>query len=300
MKALVTGACGFIGSTMVDRLVADGHDVVGIDNESSIAHDQFYYNPKASYVEKKYSDITTTDPWESLGNEKFDCVFHMAAECRIQQCIENPKLCVTTNILGTINALEYASRTASKKFVLSSTSAIYAGHDYLVDENATPTCLNPYASSKLSAEVFCKQYSATTDLDTVIFRYFNVYGERQPVRGSYAPVIGVFQRQLGEGVAFTIVGDGKQSRDFVHVKDVVDANIKAAQNQKKCGGEIYNIGTGVGYTVGYVATLISPSNPLQYVPARLGEARVTLCDNKKAVDYFGWRPTIVLSDWLSS
>ena len=302
MRALVTGAAGFIGSNLVDHLIDLGWDVVGIDNESSLAHDQFYYNPKASYVPKEEADISTEKPWKALANEKFDYVFHMGAECRIQQCIENPALCISTNVLGTVRTLEYAAKVGAKRLVFSSTSSIYAGCDYMADENEEPICINPYASTKMAGEVFCKQYSMTTELDTVILRYFNVYGKRQPVRGSYAPVIGVFQRQLAEKTAFTIVGDGEQRRDFVHVKDVCTANVLAATTEefaKRCNAEVFNIGTGKNYSVNQVADMISSTHNRINLPARYGEARTTLCDWGKAQNWLGWSPQIQLSDWLS-
>jgi len=302
MKCLVTGACGFIGSNLVDSLISKGWSVVGIDNQSSIAHDRFYFNPKATYLDKKDSDISTPIPWKVLANEKFDYVFHMAAECRIQYCIENPKLCIDTNILGTRNTLEYSSKNGVKRLMFSSTSAIYAKHDYAVDENAEPTCLNPYSSTKLAAEVFCQQYSMIEGLDTVILRYFNVYGERQPVRGTYAPVIGVFQKQLKDGTPFTIVGDGEQRRDFVHVSDIVDANILAAQSELGGGrlnGEVFNIGTGINYSVNQISKMVSETNSVVHLPARAGEARITLCDNEKAVRWLNWTPKVSVSDWLS-
>jgi len=301
MKCLVTGACGFIGSNLVDALITKGWDVVGVDNQSSIAHDRFYFNSKATYLNKEDSDISTPRPWEVLANQKFDYVFHMAAECRIQWCIENPKLCVDTNILGTVNTLDYSSRIGAKRLVFSSTSAIYAKHEYAVDENAEPTCLNPYSSTKYAGEIFCNQYSMTTNLDTVILRYFNAYGERQPVRGTYAPVIGVFQRQLKEGVPFTIVGDGEQRRDFVHVSDIANANILAAESTLgggKLNGEVFNIGTGINYSVNEIAKMISPTNPTINLPARDGEARVTLCDSEKANRWLEWMPRVSVSDWL--
>lgn len=302
MKALITGAAGFIGSNLVDHLIDLGWDVVGIDNESSLAHDQFYYNPKASYVPKEEADISTDKPWKALANEKFDYVFHMGAECRIQQCIENPALCISTNVLGTVKTLDYAARVGAKRLVMSSTSSIYAGCDHMVDENEEPICINPYASTKLAGEVFCKQYSMTTELDTVILRYFNVYGERQPVRGSYAPVIGVFQRQLRDRQAFTIVGDGEQRRDFVHVKDIARANVLAAQEHDYSGGnmnaEVFNIGTGFNYSVNQVANMISETNNRINLPARDGEARITLCDWSKANNWLRWQPTIKLEDWI--
>ena len=159
--------------------------------------------------------------------------------------------------------------------------------------------MNPYSVSKVNGEKLCKMYTDLFDLDTVIFRYFNVYGERQPLRGQYTPVVGIFLRQLRDGESLTIVGDGEQRRDFTHVSDVVNANVMAAlSNQEpEAFGQVYNVGTGLNHSINEIAKLIS--DDVVYIPPRLGEARITLADNKKINRTFGWRPQVRLEDWVA-
>ena len=143
-------------------------------------------------------------------------------------------------------------------------------------------------------------YTDLFDLDTVIFRYFNAYGERQPVRGQYAPVIGIFLRQLEAGQPLTIVGDGEQRRDFTYVKDIVNANIMAALSNadKEAYGQVYNVGSGVNYSVNEVADMIS--NNTKYIPPRLGEARISLANIDKIYKTFAWKPQQNLEKWVKS
>ena len=142
-------------------------------------------------------------------------------------------------------------------------------------------------------------YTDLFDLNTIIFRYFNVYGERQPLKGQYAPVIGIFLRQLANGEELTIVGDGEQRRDFTHVSDVVQANILAATKNlsEDAFGQVYNVGNGQNYSVNEIAAMISPSK--RFIDARPGESRITLADNSKLRETLGWEPTVQLEDWVS-
>ena len=160
-------------------------------------------------------------------------------------------------------------------------------------------CLNPYSVTKVGGEELCKMYTDLFGLETVVFRYFNVYGERQPIKGQYAPVIGIFLRQKSNGEPMTIVGDGEQRRDFTHVKDVVLANILAADlANKKIVGELFNIGTGKNYSILEIKDFIE--GKFVHIPEREGEAKITLADNKKAQIYLGWAPTIELKDWIKN
>ena len=159
--------------------------------------------------------------------------------------------------------------------------------------------MNPYSVSKVSGEKLCKMYTDLFGLQTVIFRYFNVYGERQPLRGQYAPVIGIFLRQRAAGEPLTIVGDGEQRRDFTYVGDVVNANVLAALKKDTTSevfGKVYNVGNGVNYSVNEVAAMIS-DNTIN-IPPRLGESRVTLADNTRLSETFHWAPTNDLKDWI--
>ena len=233
MKSLVTGGAGFIGSNLVDALIELGHEVVVIDNESAESNEEFYWNPKAQNY--KY-DIRDYENTRSL-YDGVDYVFHIAAESRIQPAILNPIEAVSVNCVGTVTVLQCAREAEVKKVIYSSTSSGYGFNQPPNHENQPDDCLNPYSVSKVAGEKLCKMYTNLFGLKTVIFRYFNVYGERQPLRGQYAPVIGIFLRQRNDGEPLTIVGDGEQRRDFTHVSDVVQANILAVT--KDVGDEFY-------------------------------------------------------------
>jgi UDP-glucose 4-epimerase len=143
-------------------------------------------------------------------------------------------------------------------------------------------------------------YTSLYGLPTIAFRYFNVYGERQPLKGQYAPVIGIFLRQRGDGEPLTIVGDGNQRRDFTYVGDVCQANILAATQEvdSEAFGQLYNVGTGTNYSVNQIARMIS--NHTVNIPPRPGEARVSLANNQKLCKTFGWEPTMKLEDWIAA
>ena len=296
MKSLVTGGAGFIGSNLVDGLLGLGHEVVVIDNEYSDAHDHFYWN---DYTENYKYDIRDYEKTRPL-YDGVDYVFHTAAEARIQPSILNPVEAVSINSVGTCTVLQCAREAGVKKLMYSSTSAGYGMNSQPNVETQPDDCLNTYSISKVNGEKLCKMYTDLFDLDTVIFRYFNVYGERQPIRGQYAPVIGIFLRQLEAGQPLTIVGDGEQRRDFTYVKDIVNANIMAALSNadKEAYGQVYNVGSGVNYSVNEVAEMIS--NNVKYIPPRLGEARISLANIDKIYKTFAWKPQQNLEKWVKS
>lgn len=294
--SLVTGGAGFIGSNLVDTLLEKGHKVTCVDNEHSDAHDEFYWNPKAWNVK---GDIRDYDLMREL-MDGVDYVFHLAAEARIQPAIINPIEAVSINCVGTTTILQAAREAKVKRVMYSSTSSGYGMNTPPNVETQSDDCLNPYSVSKVAGEKLCKMYTQLYGLPTLVFRYFNVYGERQPLRGQYAPVIGIFLRQKAAGENLTIVGDGNQRRDFTHVSDVVRANIMAATKEvdSEAFGQVYNIGNGVNYSVNELAAMIS-DNTIN-IPPRIGESRVTLADNTKMKKTFGWRPEVSLSDWISN
>ena len=302
MKYLVTGGAGFIGSNIVNSLVDAGHGVIVIDNESSDAHDYFHYNDKAKYYKH---DICDYDKIKHLF-EGVDTVFHCAAEARIQPAIMNPLQAVKTNSYGTCSVLQ-ASRVARvRRVVYSSTSSAYGLVNEIPNVETQPEdCLNPYSVSKVSGEKLCKMYSDLFGLETVVFRYFNVYGENQPTRGQYAPVIGLFLKQMREGKPLTIVPDGDQRRDFTHVSDVVSANILEStvklnrqynQYEFVKYGSVFNLGTGTNHSVNEIAKMISEKTKM--IDPRVGEARETLADNTKAKVCLGWEPKVKLEEWI--
>ena len=295
-KSLVTGGAGFIGSNLVDTLLELGHEVVCVDNESAESNEEFYWNPKAYNVKADITDYTAMKNCMTY----IDYVFHLAAESRIQPAIKNPIEAVTKNCVGTCTVLQCAREAGVKKVIYSSTSSGYGFNLPPNSENQPDDCLNPYSVSKVAGEKLCKMYTDLYGLKTISFRYFNVYGERQPIKGQYAPVIGIFLRQRGAGEPLTIVGDGEQRRDFTHVSDVVQANILAATKDinDEFYGCLYNVGNGDNYSINEIADKISDKQV--NIPPRIGEARTTLANNGKLRIIFGWEPKVNLMDWIES
>ena len=295
MKSLVTGGAGFIGSNLVDKLVKLGHKVVVIDNEYSDVHEQFYYNDKAEYHNLDIRDQATRNLYDDV-----DYVFHLAAEARIQPAVLNPIEAVSINSVGTCTVLQFAREAKVKRVIYSSTSSGYGLNPAPNVEAQPDDCLNPYSVSKMNGEKLCSMYTNLFGVKTIILRYFNVYGNRHPLKGQYAPVIGIFLRQLRDEEPLTIVGDGEQRRDFTNVLDVVDANILAATKQldDDAFGQVYNVGTGINHSINEIASMISDNT--EYIPPRLGEARITLAHNSRIKGTLGWEPKIKLEDWIES
>ena len=292
--SIVTGGAGFIGSHIVEKLLQLEHMVVVIDNEYS-DNDNFHWRKDTLNV-----NIDITD-YKGL-KQAFtgaDYIFHCAAEARIGPAIENPVNALNINTIGTCNVLQCAREVKAKKVLYSSTSSGYGLNEAPNVETQPDDCLNPYSVSKVNGEKLCKMYTDLFGLETVIFRYFNVYGNRQPIKGQYAPVIGIFLRQLENDQELTIVGDGEQRRDFVNVKDVVQANILAATKEldDSALGQVYNVGTGVNYSVNEIAKMISDFTV--NIDARPGEAKETLAHISRIKGTLGWEPTIKVEDWIS-
>lgn len=296
MNCLVTGGCGFIGSHLVDALVREEHKVVVIDNLSAESNETFYYNqsPSVSYHQIDILDYEKILPLF----QGIDVVFHLAAESRIQPIINNPRLAASVNVLGTCNVLDASRVNRVKRVMYSSTSAAYGlKNKPPLREDMKTDCLNSYSVSKKSGEDFCELYYRMWGLETVIFRYFNVFGERQPTKGQYAPVVGLFLKQVQNGEPMSIVGDGEQRRDFTYVKDIVSANLLAAKStNEKIFGEILNVGTGTNTSVNELADLIGGKRI--NIQQRPGEARETLADNSKIREMLGWKPTVFIEEWV--
>ena len=266
MRALVTGGAGFIGSNIVDELINRDFEVIVIDNESAQENDRFYYNEKSKNY--KY-DVCDYDKIEPLF-EGVDFVFHLAAQSRIQPAVKNPIKTVRVNCEGTTNVLQASRVHKVKRVIYSSTSACYGlKNEPPLHENMNTDCLNPYSVTKVGGEEICKMYTKLFGLQTVIFRYFNVYGDRQPTKGQYAPVIGLFKKQKDNGEPMTVVGDGLQTRDYTNVKDVVNANLIASTSKNVGNGEVINIGVGKSYSVLDLVNLIKGKHV--FIPPRVGE-----------------------------
>jgi UDP-glucose 4-epimerase len=292
MNCLVTGGAGFIGSNLVDKLIDLGHNVICIDNESAECHEQFYWNTKANNY--KY-DICNYDKIAYLFNG-IDYVFHIASDARIQPAILNPRKSIESNAVGTANVIELSRINKVKRFIYSSTSSAYGKKAILPNIETQPSDpLTPYSTAKVFGENLARVYYNLYGLETVSLRYFNVYGDRQPLKGQYAPVIGLFLKQHEEGKPLTVVGDGSQRRDFTHISDVIQANILASEI-KDGFGEVYNIGYGSNYSILEIANMIS--NDVKFIPPRVGEVQETLASNAKFKKLTGWIPKVPLTEWL--
>ena len=292
MKSLVTGGAGFIGSNLVDKLISLGHEVICIDNESAECHETFYWNDKAQNY--KY-DICNYDDIKDLFIG-VDFVFHVASDARIQPAILNPRKSIESNAVGTANILELCRVNNVKRFIYSSTSSAYGKKSLIPNiETQQSDPLTPYSAAKVFGENLARVYYNLYGLETISLRYFNVYGDRQPLKGQYAPVIGLFMKQQEDGKPVTVVGDGLQRRDFTHVSDVVEANIIATEVTTGFG-EVYNIGFGSNYSILDIANTMS--NDVKFIPPRVGEVQETLASNSKFKDLTGWIPKVSLMEWI--
>ena len=291
--SIVTGGAGFIGSHIVEKLKQLDHMVVVIDNEYS-DNDNFHWRKDTLNVNIDITDYKALKKAFTGADYIFDC----AAEARIGPAIENPVNALNINTIGTCNVLQCAREVGAKKVLYSSTSSGYGLNEAPNIETQPDDCLNPYSVSKVAGEKLCKMYTDLYGLNTIIFRYFNVFGERAPRKGQYAPVTGIFLRQKEAGESLTIVGDGEQRRDYIYVKDVANANIMAAISNPDddAYGQVYNVGSGKNYSVNEIASFISDDTI--NIPPRVGEARNSLADIDKIKKTFAWKPEVDVETWI--
>jgi len=291
-KLLVTGGAGFIGSHLCEGLLARGHQVRVLDN---LAYGRRDYLPEG--VEFLQGDIR--DPAACQAAAKgIDGIFHCAAMSRSGPSQDQIEVCTQSNITGTQNMLLAARDAGVKRFVYSGSSTFYGNRPVPHRESDPPDLLNIYGLTKKVGEDYCLLFSKNFDLDCVVLRYFSVYGPRQPQTGAYALVLGIFLNRRAEGQVLEIHGDGKQRRDFVHVRDVVAANILAYEQAQREGvrGEVFNVGSGESLSVKELADLISPDQV--HIQARKGDAAETLADISKIKARLGWSPRISFAQGL--
>lgn len=288
-KSIVTGGCGFIGSHLVKRLVSLGHEVIVLDRvkPNYPCEGATYYLQDISENYSKFIHL-----FDSVNN-----VFHLASEVSIPYCVEKPNESMYNNIVSSMNVLECSRVHNIDKFILSSTCAIYGNTLFNPNyEHQQVQCLNTYSISKYSAEQLCEMYYNLYGLKTVIFRYFNVYGEGQHKTGQYAPVMSIFKRQRDNKEPLTVVEPGYQTRDFIHVNDIVHANILASQTNLDKYGEVFNVGTGEGTDIQTIADLISDYQTS--VPQRSGEVLHSKANTDKIKKTLNWNYKIKVIDWI--
>ncbi|MDP3726193.1 MAG: NAD-dependent epimerase/dehydratase family protein [bacterium] len=291
IKVVVTGGAGFIGSHLTDALVAKGYDAHIIDNLFGGRKENI--NPKATFHKRDIRNFEDIAPI-FIGAQ---FVFHTAALPRVVPSIKDPRGTHDVNVTGTLNVLLAARDAKVKRVVYSASSSAYGDHETLpLKEDFPVRPMHPYGLQKYMGEQLAQLFFSLYGLQTISLRYFNVYGERAPLEGAYAQAIGRFLKQRMEDKPLTIVPDGKQSRDFTHVRDVVRANILAALSHEAKGSEVINIGGGKNYTVLEIAEMIG--GPQVFIEPRT-EAKHSLADITKAKELLGWEPTITLPEAIS-
>lgn len=291
---LVTGGAGFIGSNLCEAILKLGYQVRCLDDLSTGKQenvDIFIDNPNYTFINGDIKDLDTC----MKACEGVDFVLNQAAWGSVPRSIEMPLFYCANNIMGTLNMLEAARQNSVKKFVYASSSSVYGDEQKLPKkEGVEGTPLNPYAVTKRADEEWAKQYTKHYGLDTYGLRYFNVFGRRQDPNGAYAAVIPKFIKQLLNGEIPTINGDGKQSRDFTYIENVIEANLKACQAPSSIAGEAFNIAYGgreylIDIYYGLAEALGVNKDPI-FGPSRPGDIRHSHADISKAREMLGYDP----------
>jgi UDP-glucose 4-epimerase len=299
VRALVTGGAGFIGSHLVDALLADGARVIVLDDVSSGAPGNVA--PAADLVVGDVADPAAVAPLMA----GCDVVFHLAARGSVLRSVERPLDTDRTNVAGTLNVLCAAHEAGVRRVVLASSSSVYGGAEHRpTKEDAPLQPRSPYAVSKLAGEHYARVFAALHGLETVRLRYFNVFGPRQRADSQYAAVVPRFIDALVDGRPPDVHGDGRQSRDFTYVADTVQANLRAATAPAAtCSGRVYNIATGEPHTVLELLTmlteLLAVDVAARHVDGRAGDIRHSHAAIEAAGRDLGYRPTVSLRDGLA-
>ena len=287
-RVLVTGGAGFIGSHLCEGLLARGYDVRVLDNLSSGAREQV-----PAGCEFLEGDISDPEACRRAA-EGVHGVFHCAAMSRVAPSQDAIELCTSSNIVGTQNMLVAARNAGVQRFVYSGSSTYYGNRPPPHRESDPPDLINFYGLTKRVGEQYTLLFDQSCGLPSVVLRYFNVYGPRQPQVGAYALVLGIFLERKAQGKVLEIHGGGQQSRDFVHVRDVVAANIAAYESTVR--GEAFNVGSGTSISVKELADMISPNQIV--TAARKGDAEATLADISRIRATLGWEPKVSFADGL--
>jgi UDP-glucose 4-epimerase len=307
VRFLITGAAGFIGSNLVDRLLAEGHSVIGVDNLSNgVAVNLEQAHRRNRLCPGRFTflraDLQAPELADIFAGANPDAVFHLAAQVDLRASVSDPQFDARSNVLGTINVLEASRRTGVQRVVYAASGGSrYGAPTHLpVAETAQLDALSPYAAAKLAGEMYVRAYAGMYGMAPICLALANVYGPRQNPNVE-AGVIAVFGSRMISGRPVTVYGDGTATRDYVYVDDVVDAFVRAGQAPLRTVGT-YNIGTGQQTTVAEVHRLIAAvldasSVPL-YSEARTGELRAIALDATKAKNDLGWKPAVGLVEGI--
>src|SRR5579863_9354976 len=284
LPVLVTGGCGFIGSHLVEKLVALGAKVSILDDLSTGTEDNIAsVKDKVTFIHGSITDVETC--LQATQNKKI--IFHLAAFVSVPGSMENPHKCHEINVVGTANLLEAARINGVNRFVFSSTCATYGDTTARCSEQTQPNPTSPYGFSKLIDEIYCKEYAHVFDMETVMMRYFNVYGPRQNPQASYAGVIAKFMHNMEHNLPLTVFGDGTQTRDYVPVEKVVEANVLLGMCEKKyIQAELFNIATGKSSNLFDIINVLKQKYPAYnnetvFMPPRPGDVLHVAADCSK-------------------
>ena len=275
---LVTGGAGFVGTNLIKHLLSDNHNVICFDNYSTGSRDneqsgcQYFDIDLAK--EKEYDFLESTP----------DVIVHLAALARIEPSFTFPTKTFEDNVNSTLNILDYA-RKKNIKVVYAGSSSYHGG-----------VYANPYTYTKWQGEELCKMFSKIYGLNTIICRFYNVYGPYQITDGPYSAIVGIFQRQFLDNMPLTITGDGEQRRDFTHVYDIVEGLIQASKYSSV--GSIFELGTGINYSINELAKMFGEKYPIKYIAKRDGEMETTLCDISEAKEKINYNPEQDLENYV--
>lgn len=290
---LVTGAAGFIGSHLIEELLKDANNIiVGVDNFYSGTRENIHYlrgidsENNFTLVESDIRNYTRLE--KIIKDNKIEQVFHLAAIVSVQESIENPILSNEVNVKGTLNLLEICRNNNVKKIVFSSSAAVYGDEPTLPkDENSLTKPISPYGYEKLIGEHYMNLYNNLYGVETVVLRYFNVYGERQSATSDYSGVISIFEKKFKNNEIPIIYGNGEQYRDFIYVKDIVKVNINV-MNSLNTSGKIYCVGTSYKTTINDLFRLMNKKYKKDFEPiykkSRGGDILESICKNNKILN----------------
>ena len=292
-KSVITGGAGFIGSNLTDHLVKAGHKVVILDNfvsgkRSNLSH---HKNQNVKIIK---IDISKDNNLERYF-KNIDYVFHLAGLAEIIPSIKNPKKYFVNNVLGTLNVIEAAKKTKIKKLIYAASSSCYGTpKSFPTSENSKIDLKHPYAVTKYMGEELVLKYASIFNMPNISFRFFNVYGPRLNLSGQYSAVMGNFLSQKKNNKPLTVVGDGKQTRDFIHVDDLAKAFLKTIKS--KSVNKIYNLGSGKKTSINTIAKIFGGKK--KFIAKRPGEPKSSLADISKIKKDINWKPSINIEDGI--
>jgi len=293
IKSVITGGAGFIGSNLTDRLVSIGHKVIVLDNFVSGKRSNL------SHHNKKDVKIVNVDISKSKSLDKYfkkaDYIFHLAALAQIIPSFKNPKKYFMNNVIGTLNVVKAAKKSKIKKLIYAASSSCYGTpKSFPTSEKDKIDLKHPYAVTKFIGEELVMRYASIFSMPNISFRFFNVYGPRLNISGQYSAVIGNFLSQTKSKKPLTVVGDGKQTRDFIHVDDLVNAFIKVIKS--KSVNKIYNLGSGKRTSINTIAKIFGGKK--KFIPIRPGEPKNSVANITKVKKDINWEPKISIEQGI--